>query len=62
MDWEECTVKRGWMLKLVPIPHVLQMNDIFPTSRTTDNSGARLLTGAPDVRDSEGRRNHISHG
>ena len=34
------------MLKLMPIPHVLQMNEIFPTSRTTD-SGRRLLTRDP---------------
>ena len=47
------------MLKLLPIPHVLQMNEIFPTSRTTDYSGMRLLTGGPDVRDSQARSNDI---
>ena len=49
------------MRKLMPIP-VLQMNEIFPMSRTTNNSGRRLLTGGPAVRDSQGRRTDISHG
>ena len=55
-------VKRGMMLNLMPIPHVLQMKEIFPTSRTTDDSGRRMLTSGPDVRDSQARGNDISHG
>ena len=50
------------MLKPVPIPHVLHMNEIVSTSRTTDNSGRRLLTGGPDVRDSQAGSNDIRHG
>ena len=46
----------------MPIPHVVQMNEIFPASRTTNDSGKRLLTGGPDVRDSQARSNDISHG
>ena len=37
------------MLKLMPIPHVLQMNEIFPMSRTTDNSGRRMITSGLNV-------------
>ena len=48
------------MLNLMPIPHVLQMNEIFPTSRTTDDSGRRMLTGGPDVCDSQARGNDIA--
>ena len=47
------------MLNLMPIPHVLQMNEVFPTSRTTDDSGRRMLTGGPGVRDSQARGNNI---
>ena len=47
--WEEYMVKRGVMLRLMPIPHVFQMNEIFPTSRTTDNSGSCVLNCGPDV-------------
>ena len=50
------------MLNLMPIPHVFQMNEIIPTSRTTDNSGRRLLTGGSDVPHSQARSNNISHG
>ena len=31
-------------------------------SRMTDESGRRMLTGGPDVRDSQARGNDISHG
>ena len=37
------------MLDLMPISHVFEINEIIPTSRTTDNSGRRVLTGGPDV-------------
>ena len=47
MDWEEDMVKRGIMLNLMPIPHVFEMSEIIPLSRTTDNSGGRMLTGGP---------------
>ena len=40
------------MLNLMPIPHVLQMNEIIPMSRTPDTSG----------RHSQARSNDISHG
>ena len=60
-DWEEDTVKRGVMLNLMPIPHVFEMNEIIPMSRMTDNSGRRMLTSGPDVRDSQSRSNGISH-
>ena len=43
-------VNRGMMLNLMPIPRVLQ---IFPTSRMTDDSGRRMVTGGPDVCDSQ---------
>ena len=33
-----------------------------PRVRTSDNRGRRLLTGGPDVRDSEARSNDTSHG
>ena len=48
------------MLNLMPIPHVLQMKEIFSTiqSRITNDSGKRMLTGGPDVRDSQARGNH----
>ena len=62
MDWEEDTVKRGMMLNLMPVPHVFEMNEIIPTSRITDNSGRRVLTGGPDVCDSQARSNNTSHG
>ena len=29
----------------MPIPHVFEMNEIIPTSRTTDESGRHVLTG-----------------
>ena len=54
-DWEEYMVKRGMMLNLMPIPHVLQMNEIFPTSRTTDDSGRCMVTGGADVCDSQAK-------
>ena len=47
------------MLNLMPIPHVFQMNDIIPMSRTTNNSGRHLLTTGADVRDSQARSNDI---
>ena len=50
------------MLNLMPIPHAVEMNEIIPMSRTTDNSGRRVLTGGPDVRDSQATSNDISHG
>ena len=43
----------------MPIPHVFQMNEIIPT---TDNSGRRLLTGGPNVRDNQAKNNDINHG
>ena len=48
-------LKRGMMLNLMAIPHALQMNEIFPTSRTTDDSGRCMLTGGPDVCGSQAR-------
>ena len=51
-----------FLLNLMPIPHVFEMNKIIPTSRTTDNSGRRVLTSVPDVHDSQARSNNISHG
>ena len=50
------------MLNLMPIPHVFEMNEIAPTSRTTENSGRRLLTGRPDACDNQATSNDISHG
>ena len=61
-DWEEDGVKRGMMPNPMPIPHIFEMIEIIPTSRTTNNSGRRVLTGGPDVRDSQARSNDISHG
>ena len=60
MDWEEDGVKRGMMLNLMPIPHVLEMNEIIPT-RKTDNSGMHALTSGPDVRDIQAKSNNFRH-
>ena len=46
-------IKKSMMLNLMLIPYVLQMNEIIPTSRTTDDSCRRMLTSGPDVRDSQ---------
>ena len=48
------------MLNLMPTPHVLQMNEIFPTIRSTDDSGRRMITGGRDVRGSQVGGNDIS--
>ena len=62
MDWEEDTVKRGMMLNLMPILDVFEMKETIPTSRTSEYSGRRVLTGGPDVCGSQARSNDISHG
>ena len=55
-------MKRGMMLKLMPIPHVLQMNEVIPTSRRTNNGGRRMLTAGSDVRDAQASNSKFIHG
>ena len=49
------------MLKLMPIPHVLHMKEIIPTSRTNDCCGD-MFTGGPDVPNNHARCSKLSHG
>ena len=37
------------MLKLMPIPHVLQMNEVISTRRRTNDGGRCMLTSGSDV-------------
>ena len=40
------------MLNLMPVPHVLHVKEITPTSRRTNNCGGHNFTCGPDVRHS----------
>ena len=50
------------MLKLMPIPRVLHMKEIIPTSRRTNDCWGDISTGGPDVRNSRARCSNMSHG
>ena len=50
------------MLKLMPIPHVLHMKEIIPTSRRTNDCCGDMFTGGPDVPNNHARCSKLSHG
>ena len=62
MNWEANTIKRGMMLKLMPIPCVFQMNEVIATRRRTNNGGRCMLTSALDVSDTQASDSNFIHG
>ena len=48
------------MLKLMPVPHVLHMKEIIPTSRRTNDCCGD--NGGPDVPNNHARCSKLSHG
>ena len=50
------------MLKLMPIPHVLHMKEIIPTSRRTNDCCRDMPTGGPDVPSNHATCSKLSHG
>ena len=50
------------MLKLMPIPHVLHMKEIIPTSRRTIDCCGDMFTGGPDVPNNHARCSKLHHG
>ena len=50
------------MLKLMPIPHVLHIKEIIPTSRRTNDCGRHMFTSGPDVRNSHASKSNINYG
>ena len=47
------------MLKLMPIPHVLQMNEVISTRRRTNDGGRCMLTSGSDVCDTQASDSNI---
>ena len=50
------------MLKLMPIPRVLQMNEVISTRRRTNDGGRCMLTSGSDVCDTLASDSNIFHG
>ena len=63
LDWEEDTVQRSMMLNLMPIPHVLHMKEIIPTSRNVAGTCSPVdrmyVTAMPAIATSAMATSHI---
>ena len=62
LDREQDTVQRSMTLNLMPILHVLHIEEIISMSRRTNNCGGHMFTVGPDVSYSHASNSNISHG